>query len=74
MDEKKFLELLNGIEKADCALIELLVLGYSKPAVLIKEILQDEGIEFLVQSNIVYRNNDLLVSNGYIILPVNKNV
>lgn len=72
MDEKKFLELLNGIEKADCALIELLVLGYSKPAVLIKEILQDEGIEFLVQSNIVYRNNDLLVSNGYIILPVNE--
>lgn len=72
MDEDKILCMLSSIRKVDRDFVEMLLLGYSKSIEEIKEVLGEQGIRFLTESNLFCEKDGLLVNNGYVILPVNE--
>lgn len=72
MDEIKILDMIKNIDKNDRDLLELLLLGYSKPVKNIEKLLKSEGVKFLLETNMFYKKDDFLNGNGYILLPVNE--
>lgn len=69
-EEKFALSLLENINEKDRALVEFLMLGYTKSEEILEVTLGKEGINFLLQSGIAQKVGANLISNGYVVLPV----
>lgn len=71
MDEQRILDNIKSIQSEGQLLIKTLMLGESISLDDANHIFGDEGIRFLLQSNMFFLNQNTLIGNGYVLLPVN---